>query len=412
MPPAPSRIFELKGSVRNYPWGGYDFIPDLLGIPNRNRQPFAEYWLGAHPQAPSRILEEGKDLPLDQMISESRGALLGPKAQGRFGQLPYLLKILDVREMLSIQVHPSRQEAEKGFIRENLAGIPLDAPNRNYRDTNHKPEVMVALSEFWLLHGFRPVPRLVQVLREIPEFRSLIPVFEKEGYFGLYREVMEMDGESLRHLLQPLLGRVMRLDREGRLQKHDPAFWAARALTSGMTTMDQPDRGIFSIYFFNIVRLLPGEGIFQAAGVPHAYLEGRNVELMASSDNVLRGGLTSKHVDSAELLRRTLFSETIPQVLLGYATQEGMEKTYSCPVPDFSLSSIHLHTNEPYRGNSGGADLVLVLSGSVVVTGSRNLTLARGQSFIAFCGEQYQIQRQEEALLFRASIPEVAASGL
>ncbi len=409
MPPAPSRIFELKGSLRHYPWGGYDFIPDLLGIPNHDRKPFAEYWLGAHPQAPSRILMEGKELPLDRLIGENGATLLGTRS--RFGKLPYLLKILDVREMLSIQVHPSRAEAEKGFIRENEAGIPLEAPGRNYRDTNHKPELMVALSEFWLLHGFRPVHRLVQVLREIPEFHSLLPVFEKEGYSGLYREVMEMDPERQRHMLQPLLARVMRLDREGRIQKNDPGFWAARALTSGMTTMDEPDRGIFSIYLFNLVRLLPGEGIFQAAGVPHAYLEGRNVELMASSDNVLRGGLTSKHVDTAELLRHTLYSETIPQILLGFSSREGQEKAYSCPVPDFALSSIHLHTNEPYLGSSSGADLVLVLSGIVSVTGSRNLRLGRGQSFIAFCGEQYRIQRQEEALLFRASIPEIAVPG-
>jgi mannose-6-phosphate isomerase len=178
------KLFRLVGKIQHYAWGGYNYIPQLLGTP-AGKEPSAEYWMGAHPSAPSAIHLNGDTLTLDQLISRQPAEVIGAPVWERFKELPYLFKVLDVREMLSIQVHPTKAEAEKGFARENAAGISLNAPHRNYKDANHKPEIMVALSEFWLLHGFLPEDKLANVLHTVPEFNSLKSVYEKEGYFGL-----------------------------------------------------------------------------------------------------------------------------------------------------------------------------------------------------------------------------------
>src|ERR1700728_2460623 len=171
-------VLTLQGVVQHYDWGGHDFIPDLLEMENATRRPFAELWIGAHAKAPSIVeLADGPE-PLDELIAEVPDALLGQAANAHFGgRLPYLFKILDVHKMLSIQAHPTLAQARHGFARENAEGIPLDAGNRNYKDDNHKPEIGVALTEFWMLHGFRPLEQIAQTLASTPELGSLVPGF-------------------------------------------------------------------------------------------------------------------------------------------------------------------------------------------------------------------------------------------
>src|SRR6185312_14307445 len=306
------KVYKLSGKVQHYAWGGADFIPALLSMPNREKRPFAEYWIGAHENSPAMVETDGLEkgaagaaagqVALDAYIRQRPAERLGPYTAQRFGRLPYLLKILDVKDMLSIQVHPSKQAAEAEFAAENARGMAPGAPDRNYKDDNHKPELMAALSEFWLLHGFKPEEDLIRLLADTPELNFLTPVFAVGGYQQLYRTVMEMPQKNVREVLQPLLDRIIPLYKSGELSRNQEHFWAARAaLTYG--GHGEIDRGIFSIYFFNLLNLQPGEAIFQAAGLPHAYLEGQNVEIMANSDNVLRGGLTQKHVDVPELMK-------------------------------------------------------------------------------------------------------------
>ena len=282
-------VFKLKGKIQQYAWGGTTFISKLLSMANPENKPFAEYWLGAHDNGPSE-LDGGVPSKLNEYIREQPDSRLGATVTKRFGRLPYLLKILDVKDMLSIQVHPTKKNAELEFAAENEKGIALTAGNRNYKDDNHKPELMLALSDFWLLHGFKPEEELMRILVSVPELKFLQPVFSVEGYKGLYRKVMEMPQQEVNAVLQPLLDRIVPLYKGQRLRKHEEDFWAARAALT-YNEGEKIDRGIFSIYFFNLVNVLPGEALFQDAGLPHAYLEGQNVEIMANSDNVLRGGL-------------------------------------------------------------------------------------------------------------------------
>jgi mannose-6-phosphate isomerase len=370
-------MYQLKGKVQHYAWGGKEFIPQLLGISNTEKQPFAEYWMGVHSLAPSVVrLTDNAYTGLHDLIRSEPRRYLGSRVVKHFHDLPFLLKILDVREMLSIQVHPSKEEAQKGFDIENTAGIPQDAPHRNYRDNNHKPEMMLALGDFWLLHGFRKEEDLVVALERVGELSALIPLFESKGYKGLYQFVMEMPQEGVNTLLQPLAARILPLYHAGKLSKNDPDFWAARAM---VTYPDYFDRGIFSIYFFNLVHLKPGEAIFQGAGLPHAYLEGQNVELMSNSDNVLRGGLTPKHVDVPELMKHTQFKAVIPEIIS--PKNEGEQKM-EFPVRDFGLTLAAV--NGAYGFTTDGPEIMLVLEGSGQVG---NESVGKGDSFFVTPGE-------------------------
>jgi mannose-6-phosphate isomerase len=393
-------IFKLHGKVQHYQWGGFDYIPQLLGIENNDHKPFAEYWLGAHENAAS-ILETGESLNL---FIQKNPAVLGEKIREHFGRLPYLLKILDVKDMLSIQVHPSKKSAETAFAEENKSGIAVNASNRNYKDDNHKPELMMALGEFWLLHGFRNMVSIKKIIITVPEFGFMLPVFEEQGYRGLYELLMTMEQIKVNKILQPLLDRVIPLYQSGHLEKDNPDFWAARAAA----VFNEPgkiDRGIFSIYLFNIVHLKKGEAIFQDAGILHAYLEGQNVEIMANSDNVLRGGLTSKHIDVGELMKHVVFEPVNPSIIHGKPINR-TEKVFTTSAPDFELRQILMANNEIYQTASPGTDIFLVLEGIVEVsTGETVRNVKQGEAFVAFSDAELSFRALADAAIYRASVP-------
>lgn len=389
------KIFKLHGKVQHYAWGGYEFIPSLLGFENIENKPCAEYWMGAHRTASAQLeIEEGLQEWYD-LIQQEPLVHLGGKVFQKFGELPYLFKVLDVREMLSIQVHPAKEEAKKGFEREEAAGVQIDASHRNYKDKNHKPEVMIALGEFWLLHGFKEKEELQRVLETIPEFNFLTKIFIESGYYGLYKMVMEMNGEETDSLLLPLVKREIAVPHT----KDEPGYWVTR-LYNGILPARNFDKGIFSIYFFNILQLKEGEAVFQGAGVPHAYLEGQNVELMANSDNVLRGGLTQKHVDVPELLKHIVFEGITPNILKGDTLEH--EIVYPVPVDDFGISAINLEKGQEHVSKSNSPEIFLVINGEIHC---EQLACKRGDSFVVLPGNTYTIRGIENAVLYKAFVP-------
>ncbi|MFY0601969.1 MAG: mannose-6-phosphate isomerase, class I [Cyclobacteriaceae bacterium] len=399
-----SKLFSLKGKIQDYAWGGFHYIPELLGVVPTDKK-CAEYWLGAHVNAPSTLSAQQGEIRLDDYLNTDLDQYLGKEISNKFGRLPFLFKVLDVHDMLSIQVHPTKKEAEKGFKLENEKGIPLTAYNRNYKDDNHKPEIMVALSEFWLLHGFLPKAQLTNSLQKIPEFASLLPVFESEGYFGLYKTVMEQSDEETNAILRPLIDRIMPAFKAGSLPKSSPDFWAAKAVVS-YPNDEVLDKGIYSIYFFNIVKAEAGEAVFQDAGIPHAYLEGQNMELMANSDNVLRGGLTPKHVDVPELLKHVVFEETIPNIMKGEEQTDGLERIYKSPAPDFELSQIKISRADSYLSMAKTAQILIVIQGEVEIReGETLLVLQKGDSAFVVAGGAYKISAISSAILYKATAP-------
>jgi len=405
-------IYSLKGTVKHYDWGGTSFIPSLLAIENTDQRPFAEYWMGVHPMDNSAIEIDHHIVKLRDYLTENV-TLLGTDVQKNFGHLPYLFKVLDVKDMLSIQVHPSKEVAEKEFARENAEDIALDSSQRNYKDDNHKPELMLALSDFWLLHGFKPEEQLESILNAVPEFNELLELYQQSGYEGLYQMIMEMPQEDVNRILQPLIDRIVPLYYENSLDKNDENFWAARAFLTfnGQPPTDNPqpaniDRGIFSIYLFNLLQLKKGEAVFQAEGVPHAYLEGQNVEIMANSDNVLRGGLTKKHIDVKELLKNVKCEPTIFEFIKSKELTDG-EKIFETPAPDFQLSMFELKAGATISFVPTTAEMLLITEGTVKLdNGVANITLQKGNpSAIIFPDQTVHLHADSEVNVYRASVP-------
>lgn len=384
----------------HYAWGGHRFIPAWLGIQNAADQPFAEYWMGAHPSAASSIITNTGAINLQDAIREMPVFLLGEKVYETYGELPFLFKILDVKDALSIQVHPAKSAAVKGFDAEDVKGKPLQAADRNYKDRNHKPEIMVALSDFWLLHGFMPEDQLQKRLDAIPAFRNLAELFKQKGYKALYKEVMQMPQEKVDDLLVPIVKAALK--KKKLLPKTDPAYWAAKYY--GDKEVKNIDRGIFSIYFFNLLHIKKGEGIFQGAGLPHAYLEGKNIELMANSDNVLRAGLTPKHIDVPELMKHVIFKGITPEILKGRNDGRGIFM-YDCPAPDFALAAIQLKDGEKASYAAQSPEIILVMEGVAKLKGTRTLTLKKGEAAFVAAGENYEILTGAKLQAFKAFVP-------
>lgn len=399
-----NKVFKLKGKIQHYAWGGYNFISRLTGIENSQHLPCAEYWMGAHPSAPAELIINNSAQSLYQLIKNEPVQFLSQKVYNQFGELPYLFKILDVKDMLSIQVHPSKTEAEKGFAAEEAANIPLNSPQRNYKDKNHKPEVMVALSEFWLLHGFKPQKEIEKLLTDIREFNILKPLFKNGNYKALYQFVMEMKQDEIDALLKNVVLDEIRKKQAGELTKANAGWWICK-LFENKNEIKNIDRGVFSIYFFNIVKVNKGEAIFQSAGVPHAYLEGVNVELMANSDNVLRGGLTNKHIDVPELMKHTTFTPVTPHIIKGNEAGR-FEKKYPCPVSNFGINKIELGSNQTYHSLSTSLEIIIAIEGGYVVnTNADNLVIKQGEALAVLPNTEYSIVSSGNCLLYKAFVP-------
>ena len=375
------KAYKLHGVHKHYDWGGNEFIPNLMNVENENKIPFAEYWMGAHESAPAMI--------------ETKNGMISIQ---EFGSIPYLFKVLDVSKMLSIQVHPSIENAKAGFEIEEKAGIPISAPNRNYKDKNHKPEVMVALSDFWLLHGFLS-PDLLRV-RLDKYFPSIQQHFKDSNYQDLYQVFMKLSFADTDAILKPILIEAVKSVQSGLVDKMHPHWWANKYY-NGVVPEKEIDKGIFSIYILNIVHAKKFQAVFQGAGLLHAYLEGQNIELMANSDNVLRGGLTSKHIDIDELLKHVHFAPTVPEVFSGKISNVN-ETIYPCPVPDFGLSKIVLNKGEAYTIKSVAIEMLLVLEGEIEIEG---LHVKTGEVAMVKPLQQIKLIGKQPSVIFKSFVP-------
>ena len=363
-----SGLFALDGVMRPYAWGSRTATPELLGI-EPTGEPAAELWFGAHPDDPSRVLDRGQ--PLDRLIAADPVGLLGPAVAGRFdGQLPFLLKVLAADKALSIQVHPDLSQARAGYADEEARGVPRSSPERNYKDPNHKPELLCALTEFDALCGFRPVARtlaLVDALNvaELAPYRALLA--GPDGLRAAFTALLTLDDPK--PLVEAVVAGAARLD---------SGPWAAAARATRMAAGDFPgDVGAVLALLLNTVRLRPGEAIFLGAGNVHAYLRGVGVEIMANSDNVLRCGLTPKHVDVPGLLRITDFSELADPIW------PPVEGRFAVPVPDFALS-VFDPDGSVAVGDTGPAIVLCVDGGVRVEAFGSAVDLERGRA--AFVG--------------------------
>jgi len=391
-------IYRLTGQVQHYAWGGKNYIASLIGLNSAKDQPCAEWWLGAHPSAPSEIENVTGKQSLIEFLSQNPTAL-GQRSRQQFGdELPYLLKILDVEKPLSIQLHPTKAQADKGFEAENAKGVALTDSTRTYKDRNHKPEMMIALSDFWLLHGFKTKSQILATLNARPSLQPLAEKLSTQSLAEFYADVMLADQSTLANWLLPIIEANQQPYKNGELTLHNPDYWMLYTMEAMAILPEKLDAGLVCFYLFNIVHLKEGEGIFQDAGIPHAYLRGQNVELMACSDNVIRGGLTPKYVDIVELLKIVDCREVTPQIISA--------ATYKTPVKDFALAQIRIEPEQHTKVNLQSAGILLVMKGELKIQEkSTALTLKQGESAFITADSNVKIMSEKGGYAFLAKLP-------
>lgn len=405
-------VIVLEPAIQHYAWGDPGFIPALLGRANPDRKPHAEAWLGAHKDGPATAeLQSGKT-PLDRLIAGAPEKILGREVAAEYhDQLPFLLKVLSAAAPLSIQVHPGRSSAESGFERENLAGIPIGAGHRNYKDANHKPELIVALTEFHGVSGFRPVREIERQFQEIPELRGLggeLPL-EPKGLRRFYSQLMTVAQDQVDQALGSLIDRLNRLNSMRPFTKDQREYWVLQS-DKIYSKGDRRDRGLFSLYLLNLVHLRPGEGLFLRAGVLHAYLEGSGIEVMANSNNVIRGGLTPKHVDLPELLNNVSFEELKPEIISPRTRHKSCESVYLTPAREFELSRIDLDNGVLHREDEAHSIEILIVvtdrggNGITVNSEGQHWSVGKGSSFLVRAGVPYLLEAKGAATLFKATV--------
>lgn len=398
------KIFLLKNTVQPYAWGSFTAIPDLLGEPHPSDLPQAELWMGAHPKAPSRVEYGDNWEPLDKLIKKYPEKILGKSAAARFdNKLPYLFKVLAAAQPLSLQAHPSLDQAKQGFRRENAKGIPLDAPHRNYKDDNHKPECICALTPFWALNGFRKIP-------EILSFFELLSPSSLQS--PLKRLRAHQNPEGLKHFFRGLMTLAPVLQKQITdecLAKIDRNL-QEKSIYSWMVTLSAAypaNIGILSPIILNLICLQPGEAMFLPAGEMHAYLEGTGIELMANSDNVLRGGLSPKHIDLEELLNVLNFDQREIEIFRPQQQSDG-EKVYPSLADEFVLSVLTLAKGITYESSiNRSIELMICTGGKAVIrdiTREEIISVGRGTSLVIPAAvKKYFIEGS--ATLYKAAVP-------
>ncbi|MDQ1741758.1 MAG: mannose-6-phosphate isomerase [Pseudonocardiales bacterium] len=379
------RVLRLHNAIREYAWGSVRAIPELLGREPTGR-PAAELWMGAHPDEPSRWADHPDRPALDELIAAEPRRWLGEANLAEFGpRLPFLMKVLAADRALSLQVHPSRAQAEAGYAAEEAAGIPRRSAERNYCDPNHKPELAYALTEFEAFCGFRPVPDTCELLGAlaVPALDGYLPMLAgQDGLRATFTTLLSLAGETRERLVAEVVTGCRRLAGRG-------GRWADAARASVLAAEDFPgDIGAVLALLLNYVRLMPGEAIYLGAGNVHAYLRGMCIEILANSDNVLRCGLTPKHIDIPELLRVADFTSVADPRWQPVRAGEG-QLVFEVPVPDFRLSVLELTAGAVRLLPAGGPHLLLSGDGPVRVRcGPQDRTLRRWESVYIAPGDR------------------------
>lgn len=403
----------LRGAVRTYAWGSRTAIAEFTGAPSPAPHPEAELWFGAHPGDPAWLqTDHGEQSLLDALRADPDGEL-GPVVRGRFGDtLPFLLKVLAADEPLSLQAHPSTEQAVEGFAREEQMGIPVSAPTRNYRDRSHKPEILVALSHFEALAGFQPAARAAELMRALapevlePFINLLSGESDADGLRALFTTWITCPQPYLDSLVPAVIDGAINYVRSG-----EKEFAAESRTVLELGERYPGDAGVLASMLLNRVTLEPGDAIYLPAGNLHAYLQGIGVEVMANSDNVLRGGLTPKHVDVAELLRVLDFSPANNVVVRPESHRDGAELVYDTPAPEFAVSVLNVdgarlgHEIDAPTGHDGPQILLCTEGAATLHAKTGAVLLERGAAaWVAADDGPIRLDAREPTRLFRVTV--------
>lgn len=393
-------VLRLTNQQKAYDWGDPDAIPRFLGS-EPDGSPVAELWMGAHPAGSSTVLQhDGRPVSLHDLISTRPADMLGPVAAQGVRELPFLFKLLAASRALSIQVHPSREQAAKGFAREEARGVPIDAAERTYKDRNHKPELMYAAGPFWAMSGFRDPDDSASLLSS-----AGIPVNDTRAVLETVLSMSETDVEAAcASLLLPDADPERVYGSRGAVDDQVRLAWVRN-----LREQYGNDPGILAPLFLNVVRLEAGDALYQGAGLVHAYLRGFGFEIMANCDNVLRAGLTSKYMDVDELLSIVDFTPAAPR-LVNPGTPVSGVREFACEVPDFRLLEARPVSGVSTVDLSGCPAIVLCTAGAVTIEPG-GVRLSRGESaFVAGSTGAFSLEPVSHTGEVRALIASCSAS--
>ncbi len=389
------KFFPMTNVIQHYAWGSTSSINQLFDIKNPSAEPQAEVWMGAHPNGCSTVGYGEHATKLSTLIDCNHRLFLSEQIANRFGELPYLFKILAAEKALSIQVHPNKAQAERGFAVEQQQGIPLDAANRNYKDPNHKPELVYALTSYQAMNGFRSIDQIIANFEQlaIPEIKAWLDELKAnltpQGLATFFSALLSMTGQQKDQALAKLSSYANEYAKKYTNQSDDPLF----ALIAELEHQYPGDVGLFAPLLLNVITLEPGQAMFLDAETPHAYIKGTGLEIMANSDNVLRAGLTPKFMDIDELVACTRFDEKPFDSLLLQPNKSDDIWDYPIPVDDFKFSIIqHSHQRIMYTHS---AEILLPLDQGMTLThpDGESCVIEKGQSvFIPAYAQSYQIE--------------------
>ncbi|MEZ8257967.1 mannose-6-phosphate isomerase, class I [Vibrio cyclitrophicus] len=380
-------ICKLTNVIQNYAWGSHTSLSSLFGFENPENLPQAELWMGAHPNGGSHV--EELDTLLVDYIKQHPVKVLGDYTAERYGQLPYLFKVLAAETPLSIQVHPNKRNSEIGFEREKEQGIALTAPNRNYKDANHKPELVYAITGYKAMNGFRPFEDILSLFEEVtvqalaPDVEAFMQSPDAKGLQLLFKALLTLEGEKKQQALVELSEHYGEMNLSAMAKQ-------ALEYSQHFAKLYPSDNGVLAPLILNIVELQPGEAMFLHAETPHAYVQGTALEVMASSDNVLRAGLTPKHIDVDELIANTCFQPISPANLLTQPMKREGRLHFPVPVDDFKFDVLEANKIEQ-SVFVRGAEIVFCIQGEVCLSAQGKQVLIRtGESvLIPFEAQQF-----------------------
>ncbi len=395
-------FYPLKNKIQHYAWGSRTAIAELTNRPFPTETPEAEMWMGTHTKGESEVNINGRWVPLSKLINDDPAGVLGDDSERRFSKnLPFLFKVLASEQPLSVQAHPDKEKAAAGFFRENALNLPRDDPGRNYRDGNHKPELICALRPFTALSGFRPVHEIIDAIGKycpgtLPrELELLRKSPHKNGLRRFFQSIMTLPHDQRKACIDEAL------------RFCDPAGERELEETWMKTLFEKYpyDIGILSPLLLNLSVLKPGQALFLSAGELHAYLYGLGIELMANSDNVIRGGLTPKHMDVDELMNILDFEGRETGVIEPEAV-DAFESVYPTPASEFQLSAISLDNSGISRNCSKSPEILLCVEGRALLFNEHNsIHIEKGDSvFVSAGAHEYRLEGK--AAIFRAKIPD------
>ena len=390
----PENIYYLKNKIQEYEWGSKTMMSGLVDNPDAKR--FAELWMGVHPKAPSMVLENGKDIPLDQLIETHPDFMLGRSAAKFQNKLPFLMKLLAVENPLSVQVHPDKEQAQTGFARESR--LSFDSPERNYRDINHKPETICALSDFTLLCGFRK-PGEIYDLFKMTLQRSLkeeIELLKKRDIKGFFRALLDFDKVRRKVILSDFSASA-----SSRIGMQNEAF----PLSMELIERYPGDITALIPLMLNLIKLEPGMALNIPSGRLHAYISGLGIELMADSDNVVRAGLTPKHIDLQELMNIAVFE---PDTMIPFKPERNPAglALYETGADEFLLAEIEVGQIPFVSPQERETEILFCVDGNLQISfkDGSPYNVKKGESVIVPCGAgSYSLSGK--ASVFSASVP-------